>query len=78
MEFATITAIIMAITEVFKRAFSIKTKYIPLLAILCGCVVVGFYAYLEGQKISWTVVQNMLISVFTAMGIYSGTKSMVK
>ena len=64
------SAIVLALTEVIKRAFNINSRYIPLVSVAFG--ILG-YNLTSGFSLGSTFAG--LVIGLTASGLYSGTKA---
>lgn len=75
MNILIFSGIVMAVTEVIKLALGVTGRYIPLVALLVG---VAFFtlAYITGEvALDYNSIVSALVSVLTALGLYSGVKN---
>ena len=67
-DFATITALVLGLTEVAKTA-GLPSKYAPLLAVVLGVICSGIFSSFSKEGIF-----TGIIAALSAMGLYAGTK----
>lgn len=73
-----LAGLILTLTEIFKRTFGIKSRYIPMLSlIIMALIMLGGWAYLGFPKIELDIILRNLSAVLTAMGIWSGVKATI-
>lgn len=73
-----LAGLILSIVQVLKSTFGITKRYIPIVSlILMALVVTGGWIYLGYPKIPLENLMNDLVAVLTAMGLWSGTKSVL-
>ena len=71
-----LTGLIIAAVEVVKRGKFIDKKYLPIVAVVFSLVLVFITRHI-GEGNSEAIIQA-LVAAFSAVGLYSGTKSVLK
>lgn len=79
IEFSSVVAFILILTQVVKKAFAIKKSFVPLMSMIIGFTVVGAFYVLSKDAIFTTesFIQTM-IAIATANGIYASTNATIK
>ena len=75
MNILVYTGVVLALTQVLKSAFGIKSKFVPLVALFVGAV---FYvlAYFTGVvSFGYEPIIEALVGILSAIGVYSGVKN---
>jgi hypothetical protein len=72
-QFIVLVPIIIGLTEVSKKSLSVKTKYVPLVALVLG---IGG-AFLLGAVDVASGIQGIIVAL-TSVGLYSSTKNTLK
>ncbi len=76
IEFSSIVVLVLVFTQVLKKAFSFKSKYVPFISFLLGFGIVLSYALISKNGVmTWQAAVNTLIAIATANGIYSGANA---
>jgi hypothetical protein len=72
MDYATIIALVLGMTQVFKQ-FGYSDRFTPIFAVLMG-ILINSVANIGGtvEQALWGIVAGL-----TAVGLYSGTKTVV-
>lgn len=77
MEILTLSAFVVGITQVLKMAFSLNTRYAPLVSILVAMALVWAMSFFSGIAMSWAAISNGLVAGLTACGLWSGVKTSI-
>ena len=75
MDILIFSGVVIALTQVAKIAFGVVKRYIPLVALLIGAGLFTLAIYGGAVDFSYQSVIEALVSVLTALGIYSGVKT---
>jgi len=79
IEFSSVVAFILILTQVVKKAFAVKTSFVPLMSMIIGFTVVGAYALLsKGAVFTAESFFQTMIAIATANGIYASTSATIK
>lgn len=69
LEYSVIVGVIVGLTEVIKRAFKVKKRFIPLTAVILG-VLISFIDFRGVESIIFGIIAGL-----TSVGLYSGVKN---
>lgn len=72
-----LAGLVITFTQIFKKAFGIATRYVPVVAIIVMFIIIASYSVIDGVAINWLMIQNSLVETFTAMGLYSSAKAII-
>lgn len=76
IEFSSVVAFVLILTQVVKKALSIKKSFVPLASLIIGFTVVGAYALLsKGSVFTAESFFQTMIAIATANGIYASTSA---
>lgn len=75
MDTAFLIGLVIAFTEVVKRAFGITKRFIPLVSIVVSAFIFMVYSKTTYTPFNWDMFTMILIVGFTAGGVYSGVKN---
>lgn len=79
IEFTSIVALVLVLTQVIKKAFAIKKNVVPFMSVVIGFVVVGLYAIISKDGVLTTEsFFQTIIAIATANGIYAGGSATLK
>ena len=74
METGIVIAIITGLTQVIKLAVNLKKRYIPIIAVLLGVAL----AFIYSQSDAGETIINGIILGLSSVGLYSGSKAIIK
>ena len=73
-----LAGLILSIVQILKVTFKITARYIPIVSLaLMVIIILGGWVYLGFPKIPLENLINDLVSVLTAMGLWSGVKATI-
>lgn len=75
MEYITLSAFIVAITQVAKMTFGLTRRYIPITSLLISFALICAFAFYSNVSLTWEMVANAMIAGLTACGLWSGIKA---
>lgn len=75
MDTAFLIGLVIAFTEVVKRAFSVSKRFIPLVSLVVSAVIFMVYSKTTYTPFNWDMFTMVLVVGFTAGGVYSGVKN---
>lgn len=78
METVIFSGILAGLLQVFKKAFDIKSKYIPLTNLIISLVIMSLSLLLSKTSLSWDAIVQAITVSLVASGLYSTTKSTIK
>lgn len=78
MEIITLSALVVALTQVVKMTFNLNTRFAPLTAICISEILIFAFAYFSHVPILWDALQNGLIAGLSAVGLWSGVSTTFK
>ena len=71
-------AIVLGLTQAFKKGFAIKSRYIPLVALLLTFAVIGIYLVADDVPLTWKAIENGFVVALTSVGLFSSYKNTFK
>lgn len=75
MEFITLSAFVVGITQVLKMTFGITSRYIPIVSLVVSFLIICSFAYYSKVPLNWDMISNSIIAGLMAVGMWSGVKS---
>ncbi|HAS92267.1 MAG TPA: hypothetical protein DCS12_08560 [Clostridiales bacterium] len=75
MDILVYTAVVVTITQVFKTAFAIESKFIPFVALGIGALFFAVACFFGATTLEYQSIMDALVGILSAMGLYSSIKS---
>ena len=75
MDILIFAGVVMALTQVVKIASGVTKRYIPLVALMIGAMLYTLAITSGAVTFSYESIIEALVSVLTALGVYSGAKA---
>lgn len=78
MDIIILGGLVLGLTEVVKRTLGLKSRFIPLSALLITVLLTGGYILAGHLPITWELIEHSLVVALTSVGLFSSVKSSTK
>ena len=78
MDLIIMGAIVVGLTQAFKKGFKVSARFIPLVALAITFAVIGIYCFSEGVSLGWKAIENGFVVALTSVGLFSTVKNTFK
>ena len=75
MDIIVYLGVVLSVTQIFKKAFGITSKFVPLVALLVGSVFYAIAVLTGVATLDYQSIINAVAGILSAMGLYSSTKT---
>lgn len=75
MNISVYVVVVMALTQLLKSAFTIPTRFIPLIALGIGALFYAIACITGAATFDYQSIIDVLVGILSAMGLYSGAKA---
>ena len=77
MDIIIFSAIVVGLVQLFKTTFNITSRYIPVVTLVVTALIFVTYMKIEHIALNWEAIQNAIIIVLSATGLWSGGKAVI-